>query len=144
MEQKMTLFFNKLSKKTDEEEKLHYFYTPIVEQIKESDYQKERSFSFAEQKNVRRKFYCSANLLQQSEAGRLSADKFLSCYKIVLTESEKQQLEASAKEGLFTGFLHFSGSEVESLIVFKNGIELEQKNPLYKEEPAPSQTASFA
>ncbi len=140
----MPLFFNMLTKKTDGEEKLHFFYTPIVEQIKESDYQNERSFSFAQQKNVRRKFYCSANLLQQSEAGRLSSDKLLSCYKIVLTESEKQQLDASSKEGLFTGFLHFSASEVESLIVFKNGIEFEQVNPLNIEEPARSQTASCA
>lgn len=141
----MTLFFNKLTQKTGEKEKLHSFFIPIVEQIKESDYQNERSFSFAQQTNVRRKFYCSANLLKQSEAGRLSSGKLLSCYEIVLTESQKQQLEESpTQEGLFTGVFNFSASAVKNLIVFKNGNQFTQANPSYSEEPVPSQAMSCA
>ncbi len=138
----MTLFFNKLTSNTGDKENIQYFFLPIVEQLKESDYEKEQSYRFAKQANIRRKFYNSADLLELSEKGRIT--KTLSCYKVALTEAERQQLEASTEEGLFTGFLSFKPGDVVSLIIFKNGTQLEQANPFYQKEPLPAQLPSFA
>lgn len=142
MENKMTLFFNKITQKNDEKEKIHYFFIPIVEQIKEKDYENERSYRFAIKSKVSRKFYTSPQLLEESEKSRLAFGSLLSCYKVALTESEKKQLEATDKEGLFTGFLNFKPSEIESLIVFKNGLQLPYS--LVQEKPAPSTLMNFA
>ncbi|MBA2709406.1 MAG: hypothetical protein H0U57_02265 [Tatlockia sp.] len=125
----MTLFFNNLSPETKNKESFHYFFVPLAEQLKESDYEKEQSYRFARQTRVRRKFYTSTDLLEQSEKGRLAN---LSCYKVALTESEKQQLEASNVDGLFTGFLSFKPSDILSLISFKNGNLQEHGNPFYQ------------
>ncbi|MBA2656967.1 MAG: hypothetical protein H0U70_08285 [Tatlockia sp.] len=102
-----------------------YFYIPIIEQIK--DYERVQSWSLAEQKNILRKFYSSPELLQAQECKRLSADKSISCYKVLINE---QCLQASATlDGFYTAALNFKIQDIESLIVFNKGNKAEYENP---------------
>ena len=131
------MFFSQAPQRTIEDEKVHCFFIPIVEQIKASDYNKIYIWNLAKETNITRKFYSSPELLARMESGRLGPSNVLSCYKVSLTEAQHQQLRAvSGRDNAFLGSLSFIYSDIESLIHFVQGQQQEHVNPFY-EQPTP-------
>lgn len=115
---------------------INWFFIPILEQIKENDYDKARSWKLAESSRIRRQFYTSTECLLQFELPRIPTNKQLSCYKVILKDSDlaAQQLQPFKGERTgFAAFLSISPEQIESLIVFKGGERLEFPNPFYAE-----------
>ncbi|WP_454780359.1 hypothetical protein [Legionella sp. WA2022007384] len=128
------MFFNQAPKRTIEDEKVHCFFIPIVEQIKASDYNKTYVWNLAKENNITRKFYSSPEELARREAGRLGPSAVLSCYKVLLSEAQHQQLRAvSGRDNVFLGSLNFSYSDIESMIHFIQGQQQEHANPFYEQ-----------
>ncbi|PWY54099.1 hypothetical protein DGG96_18850 [Legionella qingyii] len=140
------MFFKQELKGTIEnEKKVHCFFIPIVEQIKASDYNKTYIWNLAKEANITRKFYSSPELLARMESGRLGPKSILSCYKVSLTETQHQQLRAvSGRDNVFLGSLNFIYSDIESLIHFVQGRQLEHANPFYEQDTPVNQSVRAA
>lgn len=108
----------------------HCFYIPVVEQIKEGA----PDWGLVRQEPRIRKFYSSPESLQQAESSRLAAGRQLACYKVMLSDSEKEQLTTNVQGTAYTAFLSFKPEDILSLILFKPGNQLELANPSYYQE----------
>ncbi|MCW8409794.1 hypothetical protein OQJ13_12520 [Legionella sp. PATHC035] len=139
------MFFNPTPKRTNEDEKVHCYFIPIVEQIKSSDYNKTYIWNFAKETNITRKFYSSPEVLARMESRRLGPHTVLSCYKVSLTEAQHQQLRAvSGRDNVFLGSLNFSCTDIESMIHFIQGEQQEHANPFYEQNTALTHPACAA
>ncbi|CDZ76869.1 hypothetical protein BN59_01145 [Legionella massiliensis] len=135
----MKFFLNReTSEPIKEEKKELCFYIPIVEQIRESV----PNWDLAKQENRIRKFYSSAESLQQAESARIAPPSLLACYKVMLTDTERQELTAAnSQNSVYRGCLNFNRTEILSLILFKSENQLELENPHYHHE-TPTDTAA--